>query len=257
MRMQAEHAITEAAESCRALHDEWQATVPFFKSLSELTRRAKRHCKSVSSRIACSRQANIKGGVASTTSSCMPFQSSASAGLASLLGNGQHRRWHLGPCICHSMRQVSSCISEGSMYPNPHAVLAAIGDAHCQSWGAMSSVLPCAGALTPFGDLHNYRAPSPPFIPELPGVLCGKPLLLLAGLPRSAAPRHHHCWAGVSGLSIGSGGPSGDGVYDEESAEYRLYTRVALSPGDQVYLQYGCYTNLELLGGFCMRTRQR
>ena len=82
------------------------------------------------------------------------------------------------------------------------------------------------------------------------------PLLPLADAPRSAAPRHCHFWAGVSGLSVGSGGPSGDGVYDEESAEYNLHTRVALSPGDQVYLEYGCYTNLELLGGSCRRSQQ-
>jgi hypothetical protein len=61
-----------------------------------------------------------------------------------------------------------------------------------------------------------------------------------------------HCHVGVLGLNIGSGGPSGDGIFDDNSAEYQLYTRVALSPGDQVYLQYGCYTNLELLGGFLL-----
>ena len=42
----------------------------------------------------------------------------------------------------------------------------------------MSSVLCSTGALAPFGDLHNYRAPSLPFIPELPGVLVGNPLQL-------------------------------------------------------------------------------
>jgi hypothetical protein len=54
----------------------------------------------------------------------------------------------------------------------------------------MSSVLCSAGALTPFGDLHNYRAPCPPFIPELPGVLRGKPLQLDVEALKSAA---HKC----------------------------------------------------------------
>lgn len=32
------------------------------------------------------------------------------------------------------------------------------------------------------------------------------------------------------------------------SCEYRLHTRIPLRRGDQVYLLYGTYTNLELLG---------
>jgi hypothetical protein len=36
--LQVEHAVSEAAESCQALHDEWQATVPLLKSLSKLAK---------------------------------------------------------------------------------------------------------------------------------------------------------------------------------------------------------------------------
>lgn len=49
-------------------------------------------------------------------------------------------------------------------------------------------------------------------------------------------------------LPMGSGRASGDGAYVEASREYRLHTRIPLRRGDQVYLLYGTYTNLELLG---------
>lgn len=112
------------------------------------------------------------------------------------------------------------------------------------------------GALTPFGDLHNYRAPPPPFLPEITGAMWPWPRCYMATrrpelnqLSASSMGMHDPpAVTGVSGLIIGSGGPSGDGIYDAKAAEYRLHTSVALRPGDQVYLQYGCYTNLELLG---------
>jgi hypothetical protein len=96
MRLQAKHAIMEAAESCRALHDEWQATVPLLKSLSELTRRAQCHCVPVSSRIACMRRARMEGSVAPTMSSCMPSRARKALG------------WHL----CLAMGSINAGISD-------------------------------------------------------------------------------------------------------------------------------------------------
>lgn len=77
-----------------------------------------------------------------------------------------------------------------------------------------------AGCLTPFGDMHNYKPPPPPELPEISGVTAG---------------------------TIGGGEISGDGHFDVETRSYCIHTRCAVQPGDQVFLCYGVYTNLELL----------
>lgn len=80
-----------------------------------------------------------------------------------------------------------------------------------------------AGALTPLGDLLNYRHPTPPFTPlELLGAKC-----LASGLP--------------------GGQEWGDGVYNKDTAEYHLFARSDYLPGEQVFMCYGAHTNLQLL----------
>lgn len=53
---------------------------------------------------------------------------------------------------------------------------------------------------------------------------------------------------GVHVAAAGMGAVSGDGHFDTESREYRLYTRCAVPAGAQVFLCYGVHTNLQLLG---------
>eukprot|EP00803_Ostreobium_quekettii_P008543 evm.model.scf_2881.1 EVM.evm.TU.scf_2881.1 scf_2881:1985-3226(+) len=80
-----------------------------------------------------------------------------------------------------------------------------------------------AGALTPLGDLLNYRHPTPPFTPlELLGARH-----LVSDLP--------------------GGQEWGDGVYDKDAAEYHLFARSDYQPGEQVFMCYGAHTNLQLL----------
>ncbi|KAL3157808.1 hypothetical protein ABBQ32_012230 [Trebouxia sp. C0010 RCD-2024] len=82
-----------------------------------------------------------------------------------------------------------------------------------------------AGALTPFGDLHNYHPAPPPHYPD------------------------------IEGMDATSGGAEtqkddedyGDGGYHEAFQEYCLYGRKRYAKGEQVFLCYGKYTNLELL----------
>ncbi|KAK9811842.1 hypothetical protein WJX72_011071 [[Myrmecia] bisecta] len=79
------------------------------------------------------------------------------------------------------------------------------------------------GALTPFGDLHNYCPPPPNALPHIEGML--PPL-------DEAQERASLC---------------GDGGYDPDSQVYRLHARRRYQGGEQVFLCYGKHTNLELL----------
>ncbi|KAA6425332.1 MAG: hypothetical protein FRX49_04825, partial [Trebouxia sp. A1-2] len=81
-----------------------------------------------------------------------------------------------------------------------------------------------AGALTPFGDLHNYHPPPPPHYPEIEGV--------------SACCNQDR---------VQDYEDYGDGGYSESFQEYCLYARKRYCKGEQVFLCYGKYTNLELL----------
>ena len=65
-----------------------------------------------------------------------------------------------------------------------------------------------AGALTPFGDLHNYGLPPPPFTPSI--LSCGG----------SGAGRPSEAQDDDSG-----GADWGDGALDETSGQYRVYAR--------------------------------
>ncbi|GMH35914.1 hypothetical protein BSKO_03782 [Bryopsis sp. KO-2023] len=74
-----------------------------------------------------------------------------------------------------------------------------------------------AGALTPFGDFLNYEPPPAPLPP-------------IGTIPSS----------GDSNLS-------GSGQYIADRDEYHLATLRSYNAGDQVFMCYGCYTNLQLL----------
>ncbi|KAL4458878.1 hypothetical protein ABPG75_013743 [Micractinium tetrahymenae] len=137
-----------------------------------------------------------------------------------------------------------------------------------------------AGALTPFGDLHNYRPPPPPFTPTQEGLLAAARALaaaLAAQTSEAAAPtavaREVNASAAAAGstaaaevsasapaagstAAIGTstaggaaseGELAGDGSLDEAADEYCIYARTRYAPGDQVFLCYGRNTNLELL----------
>lgn len=82
------------------------------------------------------------------------------------------------------------------------------------------------GALTPFGDLHNYEPPPPPCTPDL----------LLAD---NTAPEDADTATASSS--------SGDGHFDEASASYKIVARRPYKAGEQVFLCYGAHTNLDLL----------
>ncbi|KAL4859129.1 Protein SET DOMAIN GROUP 40 [Chlorella vulgaris] len=127
-----------------------------------------------------------------------------------------------------------------------------------------------AGALAPLADFHNFSPPPPPVTPTLSGLLAGASALLTerraptpavpgpalaAGAPAAADK------GGVSstssqeaeGQQAGAAGSremdtlSGDGHLDEATNEYLIHTRTDVAAGEQVFLCYGRYTNLELL----------
>jgi histone-lysine N-methyltransferase SETD3 len=105
-----------------------------------------------------------------------------------------------------------------------------------------------AGALTPFGDLHNYRPPPPPFTPALPDLLRGA--AALAGAADGAAAS---IGAGSTAAAVAAGaaaterrlprvaaaavdaaavstqaeeGIAGDGRLDEDAGEYCIHARI-------------------------------
>ncbi len=83
------------------------------------------------------------------------------------------------------------------------------------------------GALTPLGDLHNYRAPPPPFTPELPGVPC---TIKTSHDTAAAAAAAAATGGGSAGVQIGDeeqvqGQGAGDGSFDEVSQCYKLFAR--------------------------------
>lgn len=123
-----------------------------------------------------------------------------------------------------------------------------------------------AGALTPLGDLHNYQAPPPPYLPECaspPAFVQPPPLCLVVQRPAPAAWCQQPVHVGVQGCSMldaaTPGSPPanadadeaanvcGDGRFDGDSKAYKLHARRRYSAGDQVFLCYGTHTNLELL----------
>ncbi|CAL8469431.1 g8972 [Coccomyxa elongata] len=82
-----------------------------------------------------------------------------------------------------------------------------------------------AGALMPFGDLHNHRSPPAATQPDLGILAQGQPTI----------------------DSLDSTDSSGTGRFDTELREYQLYAQTRYWPGEQVFLSYGAHTNLELL----------
>ena len=53
---------------------------------------------------------------------------------------------------------------------------------------------------------------------------------------------------GVGAVPDDAGDAPGDGHYDVEAREYRLFARRPYRAGEQVFLCYGGHTSLELLG---------
>ncbi|KAL4551716.1 hypothetical protein Ndes2526B_g05984 [Nannochloris sp. 'desiccata'] len=91
-----------------------------------------------------------------------------------------------------------------------------------------------AGCLTPFGDLFNYEPPEAPYTPHLELSLTQEPL------------EERDCDATTASLTTPSGS-GGDGCLNTETNEYCIYVRKDYSPGEEIFLCYGRYTNLELL----------
>lgn len=92
-----------------------------------------------------------------------------------------------------------------------------------------------AGALTPFGDLHNYRPPPPPFAPTQEGLLAAaRDLAATAvgvtgparGTGPSAGPVGRGAGAGAAALELPDGELAGDGSLAEAADEYRIYARM-------------------------------
>ena len=84
------------------------------------------------------------------------------------------------------------------------------------------------GVLTPYGDLHNYGCPPPPFTLNIGGLNNKDPV--------EEHPLH------------------GDGSFDASTNVYCVRTRSAIAQGDEVLLCYGRHTNVQLLEyyGFCL-----
>ena len=84
-----------------------------------------------------------------------------------------------------------------------------------------------AGCLTPFGDLFNYMPPPPPYTPQLE-------------LEEEDA---HPLQPQVEW---------GDGCVDPGTKDYCLYARRDYKKGEEIFLCYGRYTNLELFEHYGM-----
>jgi histone-lysine N-methyltransferase SETD3 len=82
-----------------------------------------------------------------------------------------------------------------------------------------------AGCLTPFGDLFNYAPPSAPYTPHLE---------LSSGMKLPTTDED-------------STMITGDGCLDTKTDEYCIYVRKDYNKGEEIFLCYGRYTNLELL----------
>ena len=100
-----------------------------------------------------------------------------------------------------------------------------------------------AGCLTPLADMFNYWPPEAPVPPNLPA-------RKLNGAAHSMTPQKqallHAPTAGV-GCSEPAFGVTGEGAFDSSAGRYRFYTRKAHQAGEQLFLCYGHYTNLQLL----------
>jgi len=92
-----------------------------------------------------------------------------------------------------------------------------------------------AGCLTPFGDLFNYAPPEGPYTPHLELDLTQEEEEEEEG---SDAP---------TALTTAPSPCNGDGCFDTETNEYCIYARKNYTAGEEIFLCYGRYTNLELL----------
>jgi hypothetical protein len=119
-----------------------------------------------------------------------------------------------------------------------------------------------AGALCPVGDLFNYTPPPCSAEPEVNGRLLLPPLAAAAAtLPAQAQtlvgrlppplPACLGAWLTSAGCGCGceakSEMVSGEGVWDESKREYQFWARAPYLKGQQVFMCYGLYTNLELM----------
>ena len=131
-----------------------------------------------------------------------------------------------------------------------------------------------AGALCPVGDLFNYTPPPLSAEPEVDGRPLLPPLAAaaatlhaqaqtLVGRPPSHAPPAVTrlppplpaclgAWLTSAGCGCGmcdlqSELVSGEGVWDESKREYQFWSIAPYLKGQQVFMCYGLYTNLELM----------
>lgn len=85
---------------------------------------------------------------------------------------------------------------------------------------------PTGGVLNPFGDMFNYLPPPPPTTPNFPFII----------------NRQNSREQEDDDAAIG-----GDGGMNVATGYYEIKTKKSYKKGDQVFLCYGRYTNLELL----------
>eukprot|EP00236_Picocystis_salinarum_P004697 CAMPEP_0113925918 /NCGR_PEP_ID=MMETSP1159-20121227/3468_1 /TAXON_ID=88271 /ORGANISM="Picocystis salinarum" /LENGTH=424 /DNA_ID=CAMNT_0000926257 /DNA_START=157 /DNA_END=1432 /DNA_ORIENTATION=+ /assembly_acc=CAM_ASM_000767 len=97
-----------------------------------------------------------------------------------------------------------------------------------------------AGVLTPIGDLFNYAPPPSPYL-RTPEEFLGFNDDTKEKAYKSSQENN-----------------AGYGTYDAQSKQYHIITCSEYSKGDQIYLCYGKYTNLELLQfyGFMMEKNE-
>lgn len=138
------------------------------------------------------------------------------------------------------------------------------------------------GCLTPFGDMFNYApppAPTPPIVPSdgapyqallshHAGAVQGVSILVTLLLPHTCdchkkdANTHHQQSVQRAACCPNNAectgpneeeqacGVAGEGRLNEAAGRYELLAQQPYSPGDQVFLCYGRYTDLDLLAHY-------
>ena len=101
------------------------------------------------------------------------------------------------------------------------------------------------GVLTPFADMHNYAPPPPPVPPCVPGDPSYQmPESAPCNVPSAQSPEQAHVCAQEPASARAL---AGEGMYSEADEQYTFTALRDYRSGDQVFLCYGHYTNIQLL----------
>lgn len=97
------------------------------------------------------------------------------------------------------------------------------------------------GALVPFGDLHNFHPHPPPYTPRINDIDKQEEF--------SSSSLRVHSLCGDGGLSCRAERETetNDTAKSKPNDAYKIFTRRHYSQGEEIYLNYGRHTNLELL----------